>query len=744
MKALGRLHASVLLLALVNMAPALEVEKSWGLLAIALGSAGFSYGLAHRRRGRAVPRWAILSGVLCAVGYLLYEMFAPQEETTVHIVDLAHFLVLLCCCKFFELRSVRDAGVVAMISFLLLVTSAFVSASIWFAAALAVDLSFGMAWMMAYHARREANAVSARQAGRPGPAEPPAAAWREAAPGRGGGWGLFPLTCGCSVFIALTIGAVFVSTPRDWGIGLFGQIQRLVPTMTGFADVVQLSPEVLEDDTPVMRTRFTRNGRILSDAEVDPYLRGLAFHRYYDGSWRRFPTFAPKEYAIGAADVPTRLFDSAGEILSDNALRQDIWLEESANGIVFSSFPPLAFGSPDIRRLELDHLDWSLRSHGRGGKLRYTVYSPVELAPERAKALPMQPIASQAGGSKIPPRVRLLAERLASEAGDASNAADHERIARRIRDYLAEGDFEYTLSRKDRAAAAEPVLDFLFSNKRGHCTYFATAMTLMCQSLAVQARFVSGYHGGEYNEAGGFFQFRKSDAHAWVEVYLTDRGWVMFDPTPPTAGNRRATDPSLLARARALANYLQFQWSIAVVSFDNETREALATAARQWIAAILETAGKPRPVTASLKTLVWGPDYFSFAQRLLYWAVLLLWAAFVLIACRVLWILSVMVREWLIAWRPSRSELSRVGDARYYDRLLLLLARKGHQRPGFQTPREFARGLAISHAELAELPLLTEWYYEVQFGGRPLGRARSERIRRFLRALREDPGFGAG
>ena len=46
----------------------------------------------------------------------------------------------------------------------------------------------------------------------------------------------------------------------------------------------------------------------------------------------------------------------------------------------------------------------------------------------------------------------------------------------------------------------------------------------------IPARLVSGFQGGEYNEAGGFYKVRSSDAHAWVE-YLEGDQWKSVDPT---------------------------------------------------------------------------------------------------------------------------------------------------------------------------------------------------------------------
>ena len=50
----------------------------------------------------------------------------------------------------------------------------------------------------------------------------------------------------------------------------------------------------------------------------------------------------------------------------------------------------------------------------------------------------------------------------------------------------------------------------------------------------VPSRVVSGYQGGRLvNPLGGrsYLDLRQSDAHAWVEVWLTGQGWQRVDPT---------------------------------------------------------------------------------------------------------------------------------------------------------------------------------------------------------------------
>lgn len=72
---------------------------------------------------------------------------------------------------------------------------------------------------------------------------------------------------------------------------------------------------------------------------------------------------------------------------------------------------------------------------------------------------------------------------------------------------------------------------FLFDAKAGYCEYFATAMTVLLRAESIPARVLTGYLPGARQPDGRFLS-RESQAHAWVEVYFPQYGWITFDPTP--------------------------------------------------------------------------------------------------------------------------------------------------------------------------------------------------------------------
>lgn len=75
---------------------------------------------------------------------------------------------------------------------------------------------------------------------------------------------------------------------------------------------------------------------------------------------------------------------------------------------------------------------------------------------------------------------------------------------------------------------------FLNESHKGYCSYFAFSMALMCRSLGIPARVAVGFWVDPEVSVLNFYPVRADQAHAWVEVYFNDYGWIEFDPTSST------------------------------------------------------------------------------------------------------------------------------------------------------------------------------------------------------------------
>ncbi|MGC8938340.1 MAG: transglutaminaseTgpA domain-containing protein, partial [Thermodesulfovibrio sp.] len=142
-----------------------------------------------------------------------------------------------------------------------------------------------------------------------------------------------------------------------------------------------------------------------------------------------------------------------------------------------------------------------------------------------------------------------------------SQALSKKEIAESILKYLT--NYQYTL--KDLPTGDNPVEDFLFNKKKGNCEYFATAMALMLRIKGIPSRVVGGFKGGTYNEFGGYYIVRASDAHLWVEAWI-DGQWHRFDPS----GKMYRTHESVIFH---LIDYL---WNNIVLDYDIKAQFKLA------------------------------------------------------------------------------------------------------------------------------------------------------------------------
>ena len=111
--------------------------------------------------------------------------------------------------------------------------------------------------------------------------------------------------------------------------------------------------------------------------------------------------------------------------------------------------------------------------------------------------------------------------------------------ARAMYTYLVH-NFPYTLEVEEPPDNQDFVSFFLLKGKEGYCTYFASAMTVLCRLADLPARYVEGYSVMP-NDGIAFVTSR--DAHAWCEVWFDGFGWLAFDPTPESPDQPPQTPP---------------------------------------------------------------------------------------------------------------------------------------------------------------------------------------------------------
>ncbi len=91
--------------------------------------------------------------------------------------------------------------------------------------------------------------------------------------------------------------------------------------------------------------------------------------------------------------------------------------------------------------------------------------------------------------------------------------------------------FTYSLSNAPIPSNVD-VVDWLLQTRRGYCTYYASAMTIMARLLHIPTRIVNGFSQGQYDAQRKLWVIGGTDAHSWVQAYFPGSGWINFEPTP--------------------------------------------------------------------------------------------------------------------------------------------------------------------------------------------------------------------
>ena len=303
--------------------------------------------------------------------------------------------------------------------------------------------------------------------------------------------------------------------------------------------------------------------------------------------------------------------------------------------------------------------------------------------------------------------------------------------ARSIEAHL-QRDYGYTLDLK--AGGADPLADFLFRVREGHCEYFSTAMTVMLRTQGIAARVVNGFQMGEYNETADVYTVTQADAHSWVEVYFPETGsWVTFDPTP-AAGRPVRQSAGLGARLSKYAEALELLWIQYVVSYDKQEQRSLATSLRNRLGAYRRSLAQTfDDLKAATTAWLDGTESGSGGSRLASTRILLplLWLTLILLplALLVRRVRRLGFRRGLSIWRAEDEE-GRESAIEFYERMTKILAARGVEREANETPLEFA-----TTAGIPEVLKITEAYNRVRYGEQPLTSDEAAEIDRWLREM---------
>jgi transglutaminase-like putative cysteine protease len=288
-----------------------------------------------------------------------------------------------------------------------------------------------------------------------------------------------------------------------------------------------------------------------------------------------------------------------------------------------------------------------------------------------------------------------------------------EAVAREFAEHLSSGaGLSYTTDLRRGNPALDPVEDFLYVTKSGHCERFAAALALMLRSQGIPAVYVLGFKGCEQVEPGRYV-VRQEFAHTWVEALVPKPGepevpgdpysrvyhWVALDPTPG-ALEVAAADKRWWGRAN---HWLQEHFQEYVRDYTPEQR-------RKALATFMERAAR--------------------------------WEALVAAAAAALLLLSLRLALRRRRAKRAPAPPAPPEGARWLSELLAALAAHGIAPAPGDTPLEFAAAAsealrARGRAEVADVPLAwVEAYYRDRFAGVPTTQARLAELEARLGDLR--------
>src|SRR5438552_651355 len=142
--------------------------------------------------------------------------------------------------------------------------------------------------------------------------------------------------------------------------------------------------------------------------------------------------------------------------------------------------------------------------------------------------------------STLPQRVKDKAHELLDKLTNPYDKAEA------LESWLRSPPFQYTAQVKATPPGRDPVDYFLFDLKQDFCEYFASAMVVMLREDGIPARLVEGFTTGQFDSTTAQYVVREQDAHAWVEVYFPQYGWIEFEPTPSQAPFARGDNDQTL------------------------------------------------------------------------------------------------------------------------------------------------------------------------------------------------------
>jgi protein-glutamine gamma-glutamyltransferase len=483
---------------------------------------------------------------------------------------------------------------------------------------------------------------------------------------------------------------LFVFFPRIAG-PIWGLPKDAYSGVTGLSD--KMSPgaisQLAQSGVPAFRVKFSGN----APPPQQRYWRGPVLWHTDGRTWSTGRSAA----LLQPEANPVMQTDGA-------AVHQSITLEAQRTRWLVGLDVPVEVSVP---ALDMAGFQWlsrrPLRERTRYEVVSYPRYRSGYLDPRLREAALQLP-------DGLSTRIRTLARSW------RDNARTDRDVAQLALDYFHNEPFVYTLT--PPLLGENPMDEFLFSTRRGFCEHYAAAFVLLMRSAGIPARVVTGYQGGEYNPVGDYWLIRQSDAQAWAEIWLPDKGWARVDPTAAVAPERieRALDLEDLPSG-APARFQIGEDSLFSRGW-RRLRYSLDAVNSSWDQWVLSYGPElQREVLAAL----------GFNQPT--------WKTMTVILALLVSALLFGIAGWLLIKKPGPSDPL----LRAWRRFCTRVARLGIQRRPSEGPRDFSRRIVAARPELErQVNRITEAFILLRYG-RPTDPAhRLAQLRRLVRRFPRD------
>jgi transglutaminase-like putative cysteine protease len=657
------------------------------------------YFLAERRRVVISERWTTPLTIAYFVFFVAdFILFSRSFLTaTVH---LALFAVVI---RMFSLRRERDHLMLAILAFLMVLASSVLTVDSIFLLFFAGFMIVAVTTFVLMEMRRSARSASIQ-----------ARHTNDLQEHRHLAFSLARVTPGLMLMIMAGAAVVFFVLPR-MSAGYMGAYSFGTDFSTGFSDRVLLGQigQIQQSNAVVMHVQIDGDTLGLYDLRW----RGVALAEFDGHSWSNprqqfvlqrgadnnfsIPSFGTKIARPSLSDAPQPDAPQVREKL----IHYHVLMEPIGTNVFFLA-PWARSLRGEYRTLSVDA---GAAVYDLDGQHQIGVYeadsdigtpSPEQLR-NATRDYPPQVTGSYLRLPVIDPRIPQLAVQIAGSASsnyDKASALEH---------YL-KTHYGYTLQ-LPRTAVKDPLANFLFERKQGHCEYFASSMAVMLRTLGIPARVVNGFRSDEFNDLTGNYVVRAKNAHSWVEAFFPGYGWQSFDPTPPGNGGT----PQGWGRIALYLDAMSSFWREWIISYDTSHQYILGQAALGGTRASWERARTwARDHYESM--LAWArtsQKHMESSPRK--WAALGASLATLLVLLGNAARLARIIREKRLRSHPERRP--EEAAAMWYERMARCLARWGMQRLPGNTPQEFVKKIGDQRLR-TRVAQFTQAYESARFG----------------------------